>query len=201
MVVVKLKKVLITLFIILINLSKVIAEEARMDFVINVPEYLQIQTITSPVLTANITDDTGNLYTTLSSRFRVISNARETKTLYLNAKAITENGYEDSLFNYGSRVYVAFANVAKKPTSQSLANCKLASRPQESPGVVAYPINSILGAKSMYLPAKQRYEVYVDNGKTDITVNIGSNVLKKSFASNDPKGFYQATLFLTESEL
>ena len=29
----------------------------------------------------------------------------------------------------------------------------------------------------------------------------GQNVLKTSFGKNDPNGFYQATLFLTESDI
>ena len=45
------------------------------------------------------------------------------------------------------------------------------------------------------------YGFNVLNGTTDITVNIGSHVLKNSFDSNDPMGFYQATLSLTESEI
>ena len=39
------------------------------------------------------------------------------------------------------------------------------------------------------------------NGVTDISVNVGSNVLRNSFDKNDPRGFYQATLSLTESEI
>lgn len=194
-------KIFIILLIFLTNITSSFAKEASMDFTIDLPEYLQIQTVTSPVLIANITDKTGNLYSPLSSRFKVISNSRDGKTLYLNGQVLTENGYEDALFNRGSRVYLAFANIANRPKTESLANCKYGARAQESPGIVAYPITSILGTKTQYVPAKARYEVYIQNGTTDITVNVGSHILKNSFASNDPRGFYQATLSLTESEL
>jgi len=177
------------------------AESASVEFAVTLPTYMEIKTLTSPVLIANITDETGDLYAPLSSKFRVISNASETKTLYLRAHTLTESGFEESLFDIGGRVYVAFGNMSNKPKSISLMNCKLGANPKESPGVVAYPITSILGAKSDYQRGLGKYEVYVENGVTDITVNIGTRVLKSSFAENDPKGFYQTTLLLTESDI
>lgn len=196
------KKALLTFFsFLLISLMPVSAEQASVNFSISVDEYMQIQTMTSSVLTANITDKTGNLYAPLYSRFKVITNSSETKTLYLRANTITESGSEDAMFEANGRVYIAFANIARKPRSQALANCKLSINPKDSPGVVAYPVDSITGADSKYLRGKNKYEINVKNGITYITVNIGSNVLKTSFASNDPKGFYQATLSLTESDI
>lgn len=197
----KMLRVLVVFFIFCFNLQSVFAECSSMDFTIELREYLQIQTITSPVLVANITDKTGNLYSPLSSKFRVISNSNDTKTLYLKSTSKTLNGMEESMFERGGRVYIAFTNLAKPPQSRALANCKLASRPEASPGVVAYPVTSIVGAKSKYRHGKGKYEIYVNNGTTDITVNIGANVLKSSFASNDTKGFYQATLSLTELDI
>ena len=181
--------------------NRVFAESATIDFTITVDSYMQIQTLTSPVLIANITDKTGNLYSPLFSKFRVISNSGDTRTLFLKANTITEHSNESAMFSSNGKVYVAFSNVQSKPTSQSLANCKYGSHPNESPGVVAYPIASILGAKTKYIQGGGKYEVYVGNGKTDITVNIGSQVLRSSFGSNDPKGFYQATLSLTEADI
>ena len=180
---------------------KAFAESASIDFSITIDPYMQIQTLTSPVLIANITDKTGNLYAPLFSKFRVISNSGDTKTLYLKANTITEHGNESAFFYANGRVYIAFSNVNNKPTSQSLANCKYRNHPNESPGVVAYPIASILGAKTKYINGGGKYEVYVGNGTTDITVNIGSQVLRNSFGANDPKGFYQATLSLTEADI
>ena len=193
-------KILIALFF-CVHTSLVSAEEASINFSIDVSEYLQIDTITSPVLTANITDRTGNLYSPLFSKFRVITNCKDSKTLYLKANTITDNGNEEAMFEMGGRVYIAFANMTHKPKSQSLAKCKLGGPPKDSTGIVAYPVNSILGADSRYMPGKGKYEIYVKNGVTYITVNIGSNVLRSSFASNDPRGFYQATLSLTESDI
>lgn len=195
-------KTLLAIFLLFImNTANVFAESATSDFSIIVPSYLQIKTITNPVLTANITDKTGNLYAPLTSRFKVISNIPETQTLYLKANTVTENGIEEAMFESGGRVYVAFANVKDRPKSQSLKNCMYSGNPKESPGVVAYPITSIIGAKHKYKYGQGKYEVYIENGVTDISVNIGSNVLLNTFSTNDPKGFYQATLSLTEADI
>lgn len=171
------------------------------DFTINIPEYMNIRPITSPVLTAHITDRTGNMYMPLSSTFRVSTNASQTKTLYLQSNITTEGGYESSMFMQGGQVYIAFASLSKIPKSYALANCKMGGSPKDSPGVVAYPITSVHGAEHKYIPSKSKYEVYVENGTTDITVNVGANILRNSFAANDPRGFYQATLSLTEVDL
>lgn len=203
-IVIKIRNIFIALFIAFTSITGVFAQEenqASIHFSVNIPEYLQIDTVTSAVLTANITDRTGNLYTPLASRFRVISNCEETKTLYLKAEAITDNGSELSMFMHGGRVYVAFTNAVNKPRSSALANCKMGAHPKESPGVVAYPITSIIGAKTKFNPSLEKYEVYIENGTTNIAVNIGSHVLRNSFDKNDPMGFYQATLFLTESDI
>ena len=190
--------IIFSIFFVLFT-PKTNAESASVEFSLKVSPYMQIQTLTSPVLIANITDKTGNLYAPLFSKFRVISNSSDTKILYLSANTITEHGNESAIFMANGRVHIAFSNVKNKPTSQSLVNCKYGVHPNESPGVVAYPIASILGAKTKY--NGEKYEVYVGNGTTDITVNIGSQVLRSSFGSNDPKGFYQATLSLTEADI
>lgn len=199
------KNILAVLITLLISTVSTYAEEpaksASINFSIGVSPYIQITTLTSPVLVANVTDRTGNLHAPLYSKFRVISNGSETKTLYLKATTNTDNGAEPAIFEMGGRVYVAFANVSSVPKSSSLFNCKHSAHPDESPGIVAYPITSIVGAKHEYVRRQGKYEVYVDNGTTDITVNVGSQVLKNSFGKNDPKGFYQATLSLTETDL
>lgn len=177
------------------------AECANSELGFTIPEYVKVEAVSSPVLTANITDRTGNLYAPLSTTFKVITNCSETKKLYLKANTVTQGGFEEAMFEQGGRVYIAFANLAKIPKSQSLANCKMGSLPKDSPGVVAYPVTSVTGAKSKYLSSKGKYEVLAGNGTTYVTVNVGSNVLRNSFASNDPKGFYQAILSLTEADI
>ena len=162
---------------------------------------MQISTVTSPVLVANITDRTGNLYTPLFSKFKIVSNSSEKQELYLLAHADTQNGHESAMFEMNGQVYIAFTNINTKPSSQALFNCKMGSHPDKSPGVVAYPITSIQGTNAHYLHGKNKYQIVVENGTSYITVNIGSNVLQNSFASNDPNGFYQATLLLTEADI
>ena len=197
----KFRNVILVFFIILLNSLTVLAHDASVDIALEFPEYFKIETVTSPILTANITDDTGNLYAPLSSKFKVISNSRETKEIYLKSESFTESGAMPSMFARGGRVYIAFTNVNKKPTNQALINCKNGSRAKESPGVVAYPITSIVGARTQYQYGKNNYKVFIENGITDILVNVGSHVLLNSFDKNDPRGFYQATLTLTEAEI
>ena len=167
----------------------------------NISPYFNIQAVTSPVLVANIYNRTGNLDFPLSTKFKVVSNMSEAKKLYLKAEVNNDAGKESAMFEHCGRVYVAFGNMQKIPKSSSLANCKIGSMPKESPGIVAYPIASIKGAKSTYIRGKEKYEIPVKNGTTYITVNIGSHVLKSSFASNDPNGAYQAILSLTEADM
>ena len=171
------------------------------EFTITVPHIMNITPVTSPVLTANITNRTGNLNAPMSTRFRVATNASQKQTLYLQANTNTQGGYESAMFEQGGQVYIAFASLNKIPTSQSLANCKIGSMPKDSPGVVAYPVISVYGAEHRFIPGKNKYEVYIDNGITDITVNVGANVLRNSYSGNDPRGFYQAILSLTEADL
>ena len=119
----------------------------------------------------------------------------------MKSNVITEGGFEESMFEQGGRVYIAFANLTKLPKSSSLTNCKMGARPTESPGIVAYPITSISGAKHKFNKNINKYEVFVENGTTFVNVNIGANVLPSSFGPNDPQGFYQAILSLTEVDI
>ena len=201
----KIKKILglvLSLFVLVINCTIVNAQEsASAEFRIVVPRYTQVSPVTSPVLVANITDRTGNLLSPMTAKFKVVTNIGESQTLFLHSNIVTQGGYENSLFEQGGQVYIAFANLAKIPTSQSLANCKMGAVPKASPGIVAYPITSILGADTKFINSKNKYEVYIKNGVSYVSVNIGQNVLQSSFASNDPRGFYQAVLSLTEADI
>lgn len=166
--------------------------------------FTSITPVTSPVLTAHITDRTGNLHSPMSTTFRVITNSplSENKNLYLKANVLTQNGYEEAMFQQGGQVYIAFANLRRMPTGTSLVNCKMGGDRNDSPGVVAYPITSITGVESKtYLTSKNKYEVAVKGGTSYVTVNVGSNVLPSSFGGNDPRGFYQAILSLTEADI
>lgn len=197
------KKLTAVLFILLANISSSFAASntASADFSINLAPYVKVEPVTSPVLTAHVTNRTGNLFAPLSTTFRVITNQGEDTKLYLSSHTITQGGYEEAMFEQAGRVYIAFSNLANPPKSQSLSNCKLGSLPKDSPGVVAYPITSITGAENRYLKNKNKYEVTAKNGTSFVTVNVGQYVLQNSFASNDPKGFYQAVLSLTEVDM
>lgn len=174
---------------------------ASRDFSFHIPSYFRIETVTSPVLIANITDRTGNLPTNLGTQFKVISNNHEAKKLYLNAVINTDSGQMDSMFEQGGRVYVAFGNLQKPPKANALMNCKIGSMPNQSPGVVAYPVLSVRGTSAKFNRGEGKYEVYAKNGITNVSVNIGSHVLQNSFAANDPNGSYQAILSLTEADM
>lgn len=198
---VQFKNIFLAVVMAITSLIPAFAESASVNFSVVIPEYLKIVTVTSPVLTAHITDRTGNLYAPLSTKFKVISNSGEQKILYLKSESVTDSGSEPSMFNMGGQVYIAFTNVNNKPRSSALANCKMGSHPKYTAGVVAYPVISVTGAKTSYQRGEGKYKVFINNGTTDINVNIGSHVLKSSFGANDPKGFYQATLLLTESDI
>ncbi len=197
----KFKNIFIILFVLFVSIQNVFAEQASVKFEVLLPSFLKIETVTSPVLNAHIVDKTGNMYAPLSCKFRVISNSSETKTLYLKSTSITKNGAEESMFNVGGQAYIAFTNIQNIPNSESLINCKMNAPAKLSPGVVAYPITSIIGTKHKYNRGKGKFEVYVENGETNVAVNIGMHVLKNSFDERDPYGFYQATLSLTEADI
>ena len=198
------KKSLIAFGILCISVLQSMAAQVHTmtnEFVIQVPEYLNIRPLTSPVLTADVHNRFGNLHAPLSTTFRVTTNTTQTRTLYLQSNVTTDGGYEPSMFEQGGQVYVAFASLRKIPTSTALRNCKNGGAPDESPGIVAYPVTSVYGANHKFIRGKNKYEVYVDNGVTNVTVNIGTNVLQTSFGKNDPRGFYQAVLSLTEADI
>lgn len=184
-----------------LNISSFAENSASVQFQIQVPQYIQISSVSSPVLLAYISDKTGNLSSPLRSTFKVISNTEEEKTLYLNANVVTADGYENAFFERNGDVYVAFARLAQIPKSQALINCKIGANPADSPGIVAYPIRSVDGAENKYIRAKNKYEIYIPSGITNIAVDVGTNVLKDSFADNDPRGYYQAILSLTETDM
>ena len=90
------KKALVVLGVILVSAVPNLAAEVHTisnEFTITVPHYMHITPVTSPVLTAHITNRTGNLKTPLYTRFRVGTNAAQTQTLYLQANVTTEGGY------------------------------------------------------------------------------------------------------------
>lgn len=198
------KKTLVVLGVLVVSAIQTFATEVHTisnEFVIQVPEYMHIRPVTSPVLTAHVHNKYGNLDTPLSTTFRVTTNTSQTKTLYLQSNVTTEGGYEPSMFEQGGQVYVAFASLRRLPTSSALINCINGSGPDESPGIVAYPVTSVYGADHKFVRGKNKYEVYVNNGTTNVTINVGTNVLQSSFGKNDPRGFYQAILSLTEADI
>lgn len=168
------------------------------EFTIQIPQFLSIQPMTSPVLIAHIHNNTGNLYSLLSTKFRVVTNCKE-KKLYLNAVVHTESGEENALFSRGGQVFMAFGNMQELPTTEALLGCK---RDNESKGVVAYPVLYVSGADNKFIPSEEKYEIYLrNNGTYFIDITVGTNVLKSSFDSKDKKGFYQAIVSLTEADI
>ena len=69
-------------------LTRYYMQSASADFSILLPEFVKVESVFSPVLIANITDRTGNLYAPLCSKFKVITNSSETKKLYLKANTV-----------------------------------------------------------------------------------------------------------------
>lgn len=201
-----LRNLLIGVFVFLISISSGNCVEsiksASSEISFTIQPYTLISPVTSPVLTAHITDKTGDLHSPLSTTFRVITNSPEDKNLYLKANVLTQNGYEEAMFEQGGQVYIAFANLRRMPTGSALTNCKIGAAPNDSPGVVAYPVTSITGVETKkYLSGENKYELSIKSGTSFVTVNVGTTVLKSSFGGNDPRGFYQAVLSLTEADI
>ena len=190
------------LFILFLLLSHDVAlgqgHQIETIFQVQVPSYLTISPITSPILTAHVYNNTGNLFAPLSVKYRVVTNKPQA-TLYLTAKTSTESGEENALFSQGNQVYMAFGNIQELPTSQALLGCKFGN---ESKGVVAYPVTSVYGANNKFISSKEKYEVYISsNGLHEIVLTVGPNVLRSSFDSKDKKGFYQTRVLLTEADI
>ena len=190
---------------IILNIATAFAQEgnhfAAANLSVTIPEYLHIKPLTSPVLTAAITDRTGYLQAPLNTTFRITTNTSQTKTLYLQANTMTDSGLENSMFTQGNQVYIAFGNIKELPSLSAITNCKMGAGPNDSPGVVAYPVMTVRGVKHSFLANKDKYELYVDNGTTDVTIDVGQQVLKNSFGKNDPKGFYQTIISITEVDI
>jgi hypothetical protein len=195
------KKIFVASMLLIFNITTVLAQStcASSDLSVQLPAFASVQAETSPTLTVHVTDKTGYLYTPIGARFKVVSNTADAQNLYLKATVRTQNGYEDAMFEQNGRIYIAFSSLRKIPSTQSLSNCRIGGTPNESPGIVAYPVDSVRGGLSArYLHGKSKYEIQVGNGTSYINVDIGRQVLLNSFGSNDPKGFYQATLTLTD---
>ena len=89
------KKILLSFLVLISSTLASFADgnSASAVFNVTIPRFVKVEAISSPVLTANITDRTGNLYTPLSTTFKVISNSAEKTTLYLKANTVTDGGF------------------------------------------------------------------------------------------------------------
>lgn len=194
-------KVLKLLLVLLLgsNLAFGAQNQISTEFQIHIPKFLSIKPVTSPVLYANITNRTGNLYSPLSTTFRVVTNTPTSETLYLSGKVDTLSGREEGFFEFGGQVYLAFTYASGMVEHSDLVRCKYGEK--ESKGVVAYPVLYVNGADSKFIPSKSKYEITIKNGVHDITLYIGSNVLRNSFDPSDKNGLYKAEITLTESDI
>ena len=186
---------LLTFLLVILSTIPTLAQSASVEFSIIIQEYLSIQ-CPSQTLIANVRNDNGVLDQPINTRFRVITNTSDTKTLYLKATTVTEDGVYNSMFNNGGITYLAFGNISNQPKHRELINC---TNGMDGKNVIAYPITFINGAKYKYI--NNKYEVYIENGVTDLVIIVGVNPLFSSFTKNDAKGFYQTTLHLTETDL
>ena len=187
--------VFLVIIFLLFTANSTLAQTASVEFNIVIQEYLSIQS-PNQVLVANIINDNGILDQPLNTRFKIISNTNNTKTLYLKATTMTEDGVYNSMFYKNGMVYLAFSNIKNKPKTKELYTCMYGG---DGKNVVAYPIININGAKHKY--TYNKYEVYINNGITDLYVTVGTNPLCSSFSNKDDKGFYQTTLHLTEVDI
>lgn len=187
--------IFLVIIFLLFTANSALAQTASVEFNIVIQEYLSIQS-PNQVLIANIINNNGILDQPLNTRFKIISNTSNTKTLYLKATTITDDGVYNSMFYKNGMVYLVFSNIKNKPKTKELYTCMYGG---DGKNVVAYPIININGAKYKYMYNK--YEIYINNGVTDLFVTVGINPLYSSFSNKDDKGFYQTTLHLTEVDI
>lgn len=159
------------------------------DFSMTIPAYTSIQPLTSTVLTANLRDD----YVTnpLHVKYKVVTNIPE-NTLYLTTKSLVDGSYEHSMFEHGGRGYIALTSITNQASLQNLTEAKYNLK---APNVLVLPIINVTGADNRI--KRDKYEISIKNGVYYIDLNVG---VAPPIRGNK-NGVYQATVYLTESEI
>lgn len=183
------RKLLTLLVLLCSNIVFAASNCATTDFSITIPAYTSIQPLTSTILTANLRND----YVTnpLHVKYKVVTNVPE-NTLYLTTKSLADGGYEHSMFEYGGREYIALTSVFNQASLQNLTEAKYNLK---APNVLILPVVSVTGAEHKF--RRDKYEIYIKNGIYYIDMNVG---LVAPIRGNKD-GMYQATVYLTETEI
>lgn len=186
----RMKRVLVLLMMLLnIGACHATSNSASVEFSIVIPAFLNITPLTNTTLIAHVQN--GVVTNPLRVKYRVVSNIPET-TLYLTSKSMVDGGLEHSMFECGGRVYIAFSSVFHPASYQNLNEAKINLK---APNVLILPINNISGAESKF--KYDKYEIYIKNGTYYIDVNVGMAPPVRA----NVNGMYQATLYLTETEI
>lgn len=185
------RKLFVLLLLIFLNIGVCFAESntASVTFSVTIPQYLNITPLTNTTLVAHVQN--GLVTNPLQVKYKVVSNIPES-TLYLTSKSMVDGGLEHSMFECGGRVYIAFPSVFNHASLQNLTEAKINL---QAPNILVLPITSVSGADSRFKGDK--YEVYIKNGIYYININVGLTPPLRSNAT----GIYQATLYLTETEI
>ena len=163
-------------------------DTATVTMSFTIPPYTNITPMTNTVLTANVVND--RVINPLHVRYRVVTNMEEVP-LYLTTKSLVDGGYEYSMFNQGGQVYIALTSIG----NASLQNLTEAKCNLRSNNVLVLPVTSITGAEYRFV--RDKYELYIKNGTHFIDLHIG---LFPPIGGTK-NGIYQATVYLTETEI
>ena len=109
-----------------INASYALSNTASQTIQATLANYLDVQVLTSgAVTTTTITPDTGNLATTLISKFQIRANANA-QDLYLKATTeSTTSSSEVAFFAQGGTTYIILSNTTNKPLTAAIRIVKL----------------------------------------------------------------------------
>ena len=183
------KRLLLLLLCLLGTKAFAVSNSAMLELSFTIPSYLRIEPLTSTVLTANLRND--YVLNPLYVRYKVISNIPET-TLYLTSKSLVDGSYEHSMFAHGGSTYIVFTSVDGRASLQNLTEAKYNLKALNT---LVLPILSVTGAEHKFLHDK--YELYIKNGSHYIDVHIGLSPVVRG----NKNGMYQATIYLTKSEI
>lgn len=197
--------ILISIFIIICSFCMQTAI-ARSTAPINLAGNLSDAAVIDPLFQAvnsTINTDTGNLNSSFTPSFRMITINPFRRDLTLSVATNTSNsGYQNAVFNVGSTKYVIFTNSDVLPPVSSLTNIKNGTL-NNNPNAIAYiandPSDDTGNLTINYNSTNKNWDLriaWLSVGRTTFTIPAGAP-LGGSYTSDDETGSYQAIVTLS----
>ncbi len=153
---------------------------------------------------ATINVDTGALSAAFTPAFMITTNSKNSQSLTLSAKANTQGGLQNSVFNISSTNYIILTNSTTLPPISSLTDIKSGTpTAANNPNAIAYQINNpaaTAGKLSVtYNSTNKNWDLTLTNrGQTPTSVTVPVNTpLNGTFSTDDETGSYQAIITLS----